>query len=106
MFHKVVPYAAHVPSFADTWGWQLCFTEAAYNNCTAAGGSPILPQDELDKRIADRIGADGLSYLDGAAIHGVSALNKMLRSSLANEKRVYTVDSPVFIHGQGIRTLV
>jgi len=106
VFAKVVPYAAHVPSFADTWGWQLCFTEGALAAAKANGGDPLLTQDKLDALIAERFGPDGLSFLDGRTIHGVASLNKGVRKSLENETSIYTVDNPVFIHGSGIKTLV
>ena len=98
--HERTP--AHVPSFADTWGWQLCFTEGALAAAKAKGGSPLLPAEKLDEVIAERFGPSGLSFLDGEAIHGVAALNKGVRTSLANETGIYTVDNPKFIHGQGI----
>jgi thermospermine synthase len=93
VFPKVVPAASHVPSFADTWGWQIAFcdeqTAAAYDS-----------EAELDRRIAERVTGE-LQHYDGRCHGCITALSKHVRAKLAEEKRVYTMENPVFIHGAG-----
>ncbi|KAL2487063.1 Thermospermine synthase ACAULIS5 [Abeliophyllum distichum] len=90
VFKYVLAYTAHVPSFADTWGWviasdqPLCF-EAA----------------KLDKKIAERIDGE-LLYLNGASFFSSTILNKTITKTLKNETHVYTEVNARFIHGQGV----
>ena len=45
-------------------------------------------------------------YLDGATLKAACALNKPVRTALAREQHIYTLDKPRFIHGAGVKTLV
>ncbi|XP_010923397.2 thermospermine synthase ACAULIS5 isoform X1 [Elaeis guineensis] len=55
VFRYVVPYSAHIPSYADTWGWVM------------ASDSPFtLDVEELDARIGRRIKGEN-RYLDASA---------------------------------------
>eukprot|EP00793_Prasinoderma_coloniale_P001171 PRCOL_00006162-RA len=92
VFPKVVPAAHHVPSFADTWGWQIAF-------CDEATGAE-LGEAEIDARIAARVEGE-LAHYDGRCHAAITALSKSVRAALAKEERVYTMESPVFIHGAG-----
>lgn len=91
VFKYVIAYSAHVPSYADTWGWVMAsdhpFTQ-------------IAATDELDCKIKQRVKGE-LRYLDGATLHASTILNKEVRQSLANEKHVYTEDSARFVYGHG-----
>ncbi|XP_076936542.1 thermospermine synthase ACAULIS5-like [Bidens hawaiensis] len=90
VFKYVVAYTAHVPSFADEWGWVM------------ASDSPFCIQEEkMDKKIREMINGE-LLYLDGASFYSLTVLNKMVSSSLKNETHVYTEDNARFIHGQGV----
>lgn len=91
VFPKVVPYAQHIPSFCDIWGYNLAFSDASQTLTTSK---------ELDERAASRITGD-LKFLDGETLQGILSLNKMVRKALAEEKDIYTADSARFIHGQG-----
>eukprot|EP00250_Pteridium_aquilinum_P008418 c17928_g2_i1 orf=272-1696(-) len=94
VFTYVVAYSAHVPSYADTWGWVV------------ACDQPLMSQvssEELDCRITQRIKGE-LRYLDGATLHASTILNKTVRQSLENEKHVYTEESARFVYGHGRNT--
>ncbi|CAI5482122.1 unnamed protein product [Closterium sp. Yama58-4] len=88
VFKYVVPYAAHVPSYADTWGWIMA-SDTPFPEMAAA---------DVDARIQQRVDGE-LRFLDGSTMLAVASLNKHLRNQCAMETTVYTEDSPLFIHG-------
>ncbi|KAG8370192.1 hypothetical protein BUALT_Bualt14G0091600 [Buddleja alternifolia] len=89
VFKYVVPYSAHIPSYADTWGWVM------------ASDSPLtLSCDELDLRIKQRIEGEN-RYLDGKTFSSSSTLSKAVRKSLDSETHVYTEGNARFIYGHG-----
>ncbi len=47
-----------------------------------------------------------LQFLDGATVQAVQFMNKVVRTALAQEQHIYTVDKPRFIHGSGHVTIV
>ncbi|KAG8491355.1 hypothetical protein CXB51_014483 [Gossypium anomalum] len=69
----VLAYTAHVPSFADTWGW----------------------------RIAERVDGE-LLYLNGSSFLSSATMNKTVYLSLLNETHVYTEENARFIPGHGL----
>ncbi|KDP34042.1 hypothetical protein JCGZ_07613 [Jatropha curcas] len=90
VFKYVVAYSAHVPSFADTWGWVM------------ASDQPFcIDAEEIDRRIEERIQGE-LLYLNGAAFLSSTTLNKTVSQSLLNETHVYTEDDARFIPGHGL----
>ncbi|OAY54149.1 thermospermine synthase ACAULIS5 [Manihot esculenta] len=90
VFQYVVAYSAHVPSFADTWGWVM------------ASDQPFsIDAVEIDRRIEERIEGE-LLYLNGAAFLSSATLNKTVSLSLLNETHVYTEDDARFIPGHGL----
>ncbi|KAK4382436.1 Thermospermine synthase ACAULIS5 [Sesamum angolense] len=89
VFKYVVPYSAHIPSYADTWDGSW------YHH------SPFtLTADELDLRIKHRIQGEN-RYLDGKTFTSSSTLSKAVRKSLDNETHVYTEGNARFIYGHG-----
>ncbi|PNH04653.1 Thermospermine synthase ACAULIS5 [Tetrabaena socialis] len=88
----VIPYAQHIPSFCDVWGFNMAFTDPHQ--------VPLSPE-ELDSRIASRIHGDGLHFVDGSTWVGLRHLNKVVRKALQEESAVYTATSARFIHGTG-----
>ncbi|XP_004303474.1 PREDICTED: thermospermine synthase ACAULIS5 [Fragaria vesca subsp. vesca] len=90
VFKYVVVYAAHVPSFADTWGWVMASDEPFSMNA-----------EKMDKRIEERIDGE-LNYLNGALFMSSATMNKTVSSSLLNETHVYTEEDARFIHGHGV----
>ncbi|PKI34036.1 hypothetical protein CRG98_045569 [Punica granatum] len=90
VFKYVKAYTAHVPSFADTWGWVM------------ASDQPLeIDPEEIDKRIEERIGGE-LLYLNGPSFLSSTTLNKTISTSLLNETHVYTEVDARFIHGHGL----
>ncbi|KAL5850662.1 hypothetical protein ACOSQ4_008675 [Xanthoceras sorbifolium] len=90
VFKYVLAYSAHVPSFADTWGWVM------------ASDQPFsISAEELDNRIRDRINGE-LLYLNGASFLSSATMNKTVSLSLLNETHVYTEEDARFIHGHGV----
>ncbi|KAG2486161.1 hypothetical protein HYH03_015125 [Edaphochlamys debaryana] len=94
VFPRVVPYAQHIPSFCDAWGYNMAFADGEQ--------APLTPE-QLDARIPERISGPALTFLDGPTFTGLTALNKVVRAALAAEKEVYTLDSARFIHGAGVK---
>ncbi|KAK3042136.1 hypothetical protein RJ639_001256 [Escallonia herrerae] len=89
VFKYVVPYSAHIPSYADIWGWVM------------ASDTPfLLNADELDLRMKQRIKGEN-RYLDGKTFTSASTLSKAVRKSLDNETHVYTEGAARFIYGHG-----
>ncbi|CAK9150845.1 unnamed protein product [Ilex paraguariensis] len=89
VFKYVVPYSAHIPSYADIWGWVM------------ASDSPfVLNAKELDLRMKQRIQGE-YRYLDGKTFTSASTLSKAVRKSLDNETQVYTEENARFIYGHG-----
>ncbi|KAE8077019.1 hypothetical protein FH972_015628 [Carpinus fangiana] len=70
VFKYVVPFSAHIPSFADTWGWVM------------ASDTPfLLGADELDVRMKQRIKGEN-RYLDGKTFSSASTLSKAAATDL------------------------
>ncbi|PHU25151.1 Thermospermine synthase ACAULIS5 [Capsicum chinense] len=90
VFKYVLAYTAHVPSFADTWGWVMASDQPF---CLDAG--------KMDKKIAERIEGE-LLYLNGALFFSSTILNKTIIKTLKNESHVYTENDARFIHGHGV----
>ncbi|XP_022731055.1 thermospermine synthase ACAULIS5-like [Durio zibethinus] len=90
VFKYVVAYTAHVPSFADTWGWVM------------ASDQPFsIDAEEIDRRIAERVDGE-LLYLNGASFLSSATMNKTVYLSLLNETHVYTEEDARFIPGHGL----
>ncbi|RLM85080.1 thermospermine synthase ACAULIS5-like [Panicum miliaceum] len=89
VFKYVKAYTAHVPSFADTWGWVM------------ASDHPFdLNAQQINERIKHRIVGE-LLYLSGESLISSTTLNKSVHQSLLNETHVYTEDDARFIYGHG-----
>ncbi|GJN19420.1 hypothetical protein PR202_gb06698 [Eleusine coracana subsp. coracana] len=89
VFKYVKAYTAHVPSFADTWGWVMA-SDHPFN----------LSAHQIDERIKERLDTE-LLYLSGESLISSTTLNKSVYKSLQNETHVYTEDDARFIHGHG-----
>nr|POF21023.1 thermospermine synthase acaulis5 [Quercus suber] len=90
VFKYVISYTAHVPSFADTWGWVMASDQPFSINA-----------EDIDKRIEARINGE-LLYLNGASFLSSATMNKTVTLSLLNETHIYTEESARFIHGHGV----
>lgn len=88
VFPKVVPYTVHVDSFGETWG----FVFASF------GTSPLnLSVEQVNSNLLHD-GVGGLRCYDGIQHQGLFSLPRYLRSSLHNEERVITEQTPVFVY--------
>lgn len=93
VFPTVIPYAQHIPSFCDIWGYNLAFLDPEQVMTTPA---------ELDDRASHRI-SGSLKFLDGQTLQGLLALSKMVRKAIAEEKEIYTAENAKFLaHGSGL----
>ncbi|KAF3446099.1 hypothetical protein FNV43_RR11278 [Rhamnella rubrinervis] len=91
VFKYVVAYTAHIPSFADTWGWvMVCLGPAFLCQCRGNG------QEDQGKDRRE------LLYLTGALFISSATLNKTVAFSLLNETHIYTEEDARFIHGHGL----
>ncbi|XP_068659614.1 thermospermine synthase ACAULIS5-like [Aristolochia californica] len=89
VFKYVVAYTAHIPSFADTWGWVM------------ASDEPFsFDAKQMDANIKERIKGE-LHYLNGDSFVASTVMNKTVINSLLNETHVYTEENARFLHGHG-----
>ncbi|RYR02299.1 hypothetical protein Ahy_B06g081116 [Arachis hypogaea] len=85
----VATYTAHIPSYADIWGWVM------------ASDFPLeLNAEEIYLRMRQRIKGEN-RYLNGKTFSSASTLSKVVRNSLDNETHLYTEEATKFIHGHG-----
>eukprot|EP00271_Cylindrocystis_brebissonii_P016684 TRINITY_DN4084_c0_g1_i1.p1 TRINITY_DN4084_c0_g1~~TRINITY_DN4084_c0_g1_i1.p1 ORF type:complete len:280 (+),score=44.03 TRINITY_DN4084_c0_g1_i1:566-1405(+) len=107
VFRYVKPYTAHIPSYADTWGWVMAsdepFDVLALDEAEIEQklGACLLPSSKLEEGVAAEE-APSLQYFDGATLRSLFVLNKPLQRMLAHETKVYTEEAPLFVHGHGM----
>ncbi|KAF4382201.1 hypothetical protein G4B88_011530 [Cannabis sativa] len=87
VFKYVIAYTAHIPSFADTWGWVMIrFFGFRFNNnkttsfCRHRINHFSVNAEEIDQRIKERIDGE-LFYLSGALFFSSATLNKTVALS-------------------------
>lgn len=93
-FNCVLPFTVDIPSFGSNWGFNIAFES----------DQPIDAQEQMQERrvcvtnqmIQERI-TGTLRFYDGASHLGLFGVSKCIRSNLANETRVITVENPVFM---------
>lgn len=90
VFKYVVAFTAHVPSFADTWGWVM-----------ASDHPIVINAEDMDEKIQNRIDGE-LLYLNGVTMLSSTSLNKTLSQSLLQETHVYTEENARFLYGHGL----
>lgn len=84
-----MPYNAYVPSFSSEWGFNMAFKDENVNTDEIFG--------QLDANI-DKMGLEGkLKWYDQIAHQRMVSLPKEVRQLLADEKRVMTVENPLFM---------
>ena len=86
VFEYSVSYQTHVPSFITLWGFGMA----------SDGPMPTLTSDEIDRRLAHRVGKK-LGHYDGETHVGMFTLPRHIRDGIANETRINRDDSPVFM---------
>mmetsp|Transcript_19808 Transcript_19808/g.62903 ORF Transcript_19808/g.62903 Transcript_19808/m.62903 type:complete len:326 (+) Transcript_19808:36-1013(+) len=94
-FNCVVPFTADVPSFGSDWGFNMAFN-ADGDAAEAMRRITERSAAETDALIAERITGE-LEFLDGVSHRGLFGVSKRIRKRIAEEKRIMTVDNPVFM---------
>lgn len=88
VFPEVSPYQAHIPAFADAWGF-------------ACASSRLKPQElsprEIDRRLKRRV-PKKLKFYDGLTHQALFTLPKHLRHQIAITRKVITDKRPVFTY--------
>jgi len=92
-FEHAYPYAVDIPAFGCPWGYNLC-----YNSCAHPDVFNWDPKS-VDDRIAAAIKPECLPLhdYDGHRHRGLFSLPKVIRKALAEETKVMTKDTPVFL---------
>ncbi|EOA28693.1 hypothetical protein CARUB_v10024919mg [Capsella rubella] len=90
VFKYVKAYTAHVPSFADTWGWVMASDQELTFEVT-----------EMDRKIEERVIGE-LLYLDASTFLSASTLNKTISIALEKETEIYSEENAKFIPGHGV----
>lgn len=89
VFPKVMPYTSYVPSFSSEWGFNMAFKDENVDTDKIFGG--------LDDKI-EELGLGGkLKWYDQITHQRMVSLPKEVRTLLSNEKRVMTVENPLFM---------
>lgn len=88
VFPLVAPYHAVVPAFGGSWGFNLA----------SLGRDPrAFSKATVDRALASR-GGIATRFYDGESHAGMFSLPRYLRDGLAQETRVITEDSPIFLY--------
>lgn len=87
-FSIVAPYQTEIPSFVGTWGFDVASQQLDPRELSA---------EEIDARISNRINKTPRFY-DGNTHCGIFCLPKYLREEMVREKRIITVDTPLFTY--------
>jgi spermidine synthase len=93
-FDCVVPYTVNIPSFACDWAFNMAFNTEAEDALTSVKERRSSDTNEL---IANRIPNANLKFYDGTTHLGLFGISKIIRDGLESDKRVITVDDPVFM---------
>jgi len=118
VFDHSIPYTVPVPSFGECWGFVMAFN----GDAKEARALADLPYEVIDNLIEERIeavpgvpdhkyrskgvkfltgkekGSEALKHYDGVTHRGLFSLSKSLRIAMKGDKRIMTVDNPVFMY--------
>lgn len=95
-FNTVVPYTVDIPSFGCIWAFNMAtnLDDGGKDGVRAIRERPIATTNALvDARISGPT-----KFYDGVSHLGLFGLPKNVREALEAEKRVITVDNPVFMY--------
>ena len=87
VFPVVVLTETFVPSFGSTWGFVIG---------SLAPDPGAMSAERADAVIAERVKGE-LRCFDGITLRGMSSVPKYLRRSVAAERRIITLDNPLFV---------
>lgn len=118
VFDHSIPFTVAVPSFGEDWGFVMAFNGDAKEARMLAD----LPYEVIDHLIEERIealpgvpdheyrskgvkfltgnekGGEAMKHYDGETHRGLFSLSKSLRIAMKSDKRIMTVDNPVFMY--------
>eukprot|EP00571_Detonula_confervacea_P017602 CAMPEP_0172312096 /NCGR_PEP_ID=MMETSP1058-20130122/16640_1 /TAXON_ID=83371 /ORGANISM="Detonula confervacea, Strain CCMP 353" /LENGTH=377 /DNA_ID=CAMNT_0013025453 /DNA_START=158 /DNA_END=1291 /DNA_ORIENTATION=- len=119
VFDHAIPYSVSIASFGEDWGFVMAFNGTPKS---ARHLVDIMPE-EIDSLIEERIetvpgvpehrfrslgvkravtgkerGGDALKLYDGESHRGLFALGKPLREAIKSDKRIMTVENPIFMY--------
>lgn len=97
-FNTVIPFTADIPSFGSNWAFNLAFNslpeeDVGQNMMNIVEQSSAVVNATVKRRIPDT-----LKFYDGISHRGIFGVPKPIREGLAAEKRIITVDNPVFMY--------
>ncbi|CAM9426523.1 unnamed protein product [Ascophyllum nodosum] len=92
VFKTVAGSVADIPSFGCCWGFNLATDSESFNVKDHLRRNP----DTTDEMISSRIEGE-LRFYDGTAHLGLFGTPKWLRAAIEEEKRIMTVDKPIFM---------
>ena len=93
VFKETLPYSVDIPSFGGDWGFVM-----ATNQEESLDWKQPIPAT-IDKLVEQQIqgGRDSLRHYDGEAHVNMFSLTKSLRQYLASEKRIMTMENPIYM---------
>mmetsp|Transcript_22733 Transcript_22733/g.40718 ORF Transcript_22733/g.40718 Transcript_22733/m.40718 type:complete len:428 (-) Transcript_22733:300-1583(-) len=119
VFDHAIPYSVPMPSFGEDWGFVMAFNGPEGEARTLVNFS----SEAIDALVEERIeavpgvpehryravgvkrattgkerGGDVLKHYDGVAHRGLFALSKPLREAIRSDKRIMTVENPIFMY--------
>ena len=119
VFDHAIPYTANIASFGEDWGFVMAFNGPQ----SAVKQLKDMPAEEIDAMIEERIeavpgvpehryrsagvkrittgkekGDDALKLYDGECHRGLFSLSKPLREAMKIDKRIMTVENPIFMY--------
>lgn len=94
VFPRVWGYTTCVPSFTSEWGFNICAKDKDATDLYVG----IVADGTLEKRLAERKLTE-LSYYDQITHTRMFSMNRTLREQCRDEKRVMTVENPLFMCG-------
>ena len=92
VFPHVAPYASHIPSYADPWGFVI------------GGHEPLDTRpdpDAVDALLAEKTTGD-FRMFDGRTLLGLLQPPKHIRDAIATETTIYTEAEPPVFFGAGV----
>jgi spermidine synthase len=100
VFHCVVPYTTHIPSFGGDWGFIMAFNDDGNPATDQERAWKIPDEDAVNALVHKQItgGSDALKFYDGTTHLRMFALTKPLRNYMAQDERIMTRENPIFMY--------
>jgi len=103
VFDCAIMYSIFIPSYQSKWGYVMAFN---VDNSSESPPKEVhetvknMSSEIIDNRIQDCIigGANTLKHYDGCTHRHMFALVKALREKMEKDKRIMTIENPVFMY--------